>query len=84
MTTKLPRAKELRALPEPELRAQLDALRQQVWRDRLKMKEGTVQQTHMIRLSRRQIARLQTVLRGHQVIKAVHRPSSMAKSSTDY
>lgn len=66
MATKLPKAKELRALPEPELRAQLDALRQQAWRDQVKVKEGAVQQTHMVRLSRRQIARLQTVLREQQ------------------
>ncbi|MDP3723659.1 MAG: 50S ribosomal protein L29 [Candidatus Omnitrophota bacterium] len=63
MAAKLPRAQELRALPEPELRAQLEALRQQMWRDQVKVKEGSVQQTHMVRLSRRQIARLQTVLR---------------------
>lgn len=62
MAERSPRAKELRALPEDELRGQLEQLRQTLWHDRLKAKDGALQQTHRLSMTRRQLARLQTVL----------------------
>ena len=63
MATSRPTASELRAMPEHDLAAQLDTLRQESWSARLKMKEGALQQTHGLRAVRRQIARVSTILR---------------------
>jgi large subunit ribosomal protein L29 len=57
------RAKDLRAVPAADLAAQLAALRQQLWQHRLKARDGSLQQTHQLPMIRRQIARIQTVLR---------------------
>ena len=54
---------DLRALPEADLRAQLDQLRGELWHKRIKLREGALQQTHDLRRLRRQIARVQTALR---------------------
>ena len=62
MADKRPRAKELRELPETDLAAQLDTLRQELWRHRIKARDGALQQTHQIPAVKRQIARVQTVL----------------------
>ena len=64
MDEKRPMIKELRALPATELQAQLQTLRQELWQRRLKTKDGSLQQTHQLRLVRRQIARVQTLLMG--------------------
>ena len=63
MSKKTPSAKELRAVPEADLKAQLEALRQELWQSRAKARQGALQQTHVLRSLRRQIARAQTVLR---------------------
>ena len=63
MAQKLPKAKDLRALPEPELRNELDKLRKELWQSRLKAKDGSLQQAHQLPLARRQIARVETILR---------------------
>ena len=63
MAEKLPKVKDLRALPTTELQGQLQSLRQEFWQHRLKAKDGSLQQTHQLRLVRRQIARVQTLLR---------------------
>ena len=60
------RAKELRELSEADLAAKLQQLRQQLWQQRLKVKEGALQQTHQLVEARRTIARIQTVLRERQ------------------
>ena len=62
MATKRPSTKDLRALPDADIRQQLDALRQELWQSRLKAKEGSLQQTHQIPAARRQIARIHTLL----------------------
>ena len=62
MAERSPRAKDLRALPEEELRGQAEKLRQALWHDRLKAKDGALQQTHRLSMTRRQLARLHTVL----------------------
>ena len=62
MAERVPRAKDLRTLPEEELRGQLDKLRQALWHDRLKARDGALQQTHRLSMARRQLARIQTVL----------------------
>ena len=54
---------ELRALPDAELQAQLETLKRELWNQRLKIKDGSLQQNHHIALARRQIARLLTVAR---------------------
>ena len=63
MAEKRPKAKELRALPEADLRAQLEKLRQELWDHRIKVKAGSLQQTHLLPTVKRQMARLETVLR---------------------
>ena len=64
MAEKLLTIQELRALPKTDLQAQLAKFRQELWEHRLKVKAGALPQTHLLPLVRRQIARLETVLRG--------------------
>ena len=54
--------KELRALPEPDLQAQLSKLREALWQARIKAKTGALPQTHQLSEVRRQIARVQTIV----------------------
>jgi ribosomal protein L29 len=61
--TKAADLKALREQPASELRATADTLRHELWQHRLKAKEGALQQTHLIRIARRQVARIQTLLR---------------------
>ena len=56
-------AKDLRALPAADLASQLQKLREELWHYRLKAKDGSLQQTHLVRGVRRRIARVQTVMR---------------------
>ena len=62
MAEKRPQASALRALPEADLRAQLAALRQELWQRRNKTGEGAQPQTHEIPGVKRQVARVLTVL----------------------
>ena len=62
MATKRLSTKDLRALPDADVQQQLDALRQELWQSRQKAKEGSLQQTHQIPATRRQIARIHTLL----------------------
>jgi len=55
------KAKELRAMPEDELRSRLATLRSELWTARAKSKDGSLQQTHLLRSLRRRIARTQTI-----------------------
>ena len=66
MPEKRSSAKELRALPDADLREQAAKLRQELWQQRVKMKEGSSQQTHQGRIVRRQIARVLTIVRQQQ------------------
>jgi ribosomal protein L29 len=66
MAQPLPKAKELRGLSPPERQAQLDKLRQELWQARQKVKEGSLQQMHLLPALRRQIARLLTVMNEHR------------------
>jgi large subunit ribosomal protein L29 len=61
MAEKIAKAKELRAMPTDELRAQLTKLRSELWMARIKAKDGSLQQTHALRALRRRIARTQTI-----------------------
>lgn len=63
MADKRPKAKELRGFPETDLRAQLEQLRQELWRHRNTTQEGSSQHTHLVGTARRHIARIYTVLR---------------------
>ena len=63
MAQKLPKTKDLRALPDPEIRTELEKLRQEQWQHRLKAKDGSLQQSHHLPLIKRQIARILTVIR---------------------
>ena len=58
--------KTLRAMPTADLVARGDALRRERWEHRLKIAEGSVRQTHRLRLLKRQLARVLTVLREQQ------------------
>lgn len=62
MADKLPPVKELRTLPSAELQHQIEKLRSELWQQRLKARDGALQQTHQLNAMRRQIARIQTVL----------------------
>ena len=62
MANKLPKTKDLRAMPDPEIRNELEKLRQEIWQHRLKTKDGSLQQSHHMGSAKRQIARIQTIL----------------------
>ena len=62
MAEKWSTAKELRAMPEGEMRGQLDKLRSELWQARQKTAEGAQAQTHRFSVMRRQIARIQTLI----------------------
>ena len=62
MAEKRPNAQALRALPEADLETQTQALRQELWQLRLKTRDGSLQQTHVLPILRRQLARIQTIL----------------------
>ncbi|MBI3321349.1 MAG: 50S ribosomal protein L29 [Candidatus Omnitrophica bacterium] len=63
MADRRPRTKELRALAPADLQAQLEKLRQELWQHRVKATQGSLTQVHLIGAMRRQMARVQTVLR---------------------
>ncbi len=63
MAEKLPKTKELRAMPKNELEEQLRTLRQALWQQRVKAKDGALQQTSQLGAIRHQIARIHTVLK---------------------
>ena len=58
--------KELRALPDADMQDQLVKLRQELWQLRVKQTDGSMQQTHQLRIIRRQMARMHTILRERQ------------------
>ena len=62
MAEKTPRTKDLRGLPAADLQGQLATLREKLWQYRLKAKDGSSPQHHRILTTRRQIARVLTVL----------------------
>ena len=62
MAEKRPQVKDLRALPEADLQGQLASLRDEIWHQRQKAKDGSLKQTHLLRAAKRQVARVQTVL----------------------
>lgn len=55
--------KTLRDLPASDLQAQLTKLRQELWQNRLKARDGSLQQSHLLSQARREIARVHTALR---------------------
>ena len=62
MANKLPKAKDLRAMPDSDIRTELEKIRQEIWQYRLKTKDGSLQQSHHVGSAKRQIARIQTIL----------------------
>ena len=54
---------ELRGLPETELRQKLLETRKELAALRLKVSQGSTEQPHQIRRTRRHVARILTVLR---------------------
>lgn len=60
-TTQTP-VKDLRTMPEADLRAQLAQLQQDLWQRRMKARDGALPQTHHLPVIRRQIARIHTIL----------------------
>ncbi len=71
MAERLARVKDLRALPEADIQAQLVKLRQDIWQQRIKSHDGSLQQSHHISILKRQIARIHTVLREQQMSQVV-------------
>ena len=63
MAEKPVQVKELRALPDQDLQSQLEKVRKELWQTKSKSKEGSLQQTHVFGGLRRQIARIETLLR---------------------
>ena len=63
MAEKRTTTKDLRALPATDLRDQLDKLRHELWRHKAGTTDGSLKQTHLLPKARRQIARLETLLR---------------------
>jgi large subunit ribosomal protein L29 len=57
------KAGELRALPRQELSAKGRELRDQLWNARMKKATGQLENTALLRSLRREIARVETVLR---------------------
>ena len=57
------RMQALRELLEQDLNSQLNDLRKRLWEGRTKARQGSLQQTHQLRVTRRQIARVQTVMK---------------------
>ena len=55
--------KELRGLSEAELQNELEQLRRGLWDNRIKAKDGAMTHTHLLSATRRQIARVHTILR---------------------
>ncbi len=66
MADKVLTIKELRGQSQTDLNAQLEKLRSELWQQRVKVREGALQQTHLLSAVRRQIARVHTVLREQQ------------------
>ncbi len=62
MATKRISAKDLRVQSAIELKEQIEQLRQDLWQQRLKAREGSLQQTHQLSAGRRYIARINTIL----------------------
>jgi ribosomal protein L29 len=58
-----PRAKELREMSETDLKEKAQQLHQELWRFRLKVREGAETHSHQASHLRRQKARIYTVLR---------------------
>ena len=57
------KAAELRELPVPELTAKGRELRDQLWNARMKKATGQLENTALLRTLRRDIARVETLLR---------------------
>ena len=71
MGDKWPTAKELRAMPDPEMRVQLEKLSSELWQARQKTAGGAQTQTHRFSVLRRQVARIHTVMNQQQRRTAV-------------
>ena len=63
MAKPLVSTKDLRGMPAADMQQQLSKLRNDLWQHRIKAKDGALQQSHLIAGTRRQIARLLTILR---------------------
>ena len=63
MAKPLVSTKDLRGMPAADIQQQLLKLRTDLWQHRIKAKDGALQQSHLIAGTRRQIARLLTILR---------------------
>lgn len=68
------RAKDLRDVPHTELKERLAQLQKELWQQRLKSIDGSLQHTHGITAVKRDIARVQTVLT-EQARKTTARPT---------
>lgn len=53
---------DLRNMTEADLQAHLETLRKEIWQNRVKARDGALQQNHVVGAARKQIARIHTVL----------------------
>ena len=72
MADKWPTAKELRGMPEADMRGQIEKLRSELWQARQKTAEGAQTQTHRFSALRHQIARIETVINQQRRQIAAH------------
>lgn len=63
MAERPPHARALRAMSDQELQERLTTMRRELWLNRMKARANALPQTHLLTLMRRQMARVQTVLR---------------------
>ena len=56
-----------RGLGEAEIQEKLKAVRKQLWDTRQKLRAGTVQKTHEVRILKRDIAKMHTILNERRV-----------------
>ena len=56
----------LRALPASDLTARIDTLRKERWEHRMKLRDGSIRQTHRLGALRRQVARVLTAMNEQQ------------------
>lgn len=76
MAEKRLQVKDLRNVPDSELSERLGKLQQELWQYRIKAKEGSLQQTHMLRATKRDLARIRTVLQEQRHTSAAATPST--------
>ena len=69
MPTSLPRVAELRQLTDEELHGKRATAQQALWQDAMKAKTGALAHTHQLRMVRRHLARIATILNERRALQ---------------